>query len=92
MALAHIARYQNAPAFEVAYRMQLIQARSDARMPLSAWDYFLMAETYDQRLLEPINARASYSRALEIGGLSDGATRWARQRLEKLTASSFKPK
>lgn len=90
--LAHIARYRNAPREEVGFRNKLLQVRAETKLSPNGWDYFLLAETYDQRLSEPLNARAAYAKSLEIGGLTPGAAQWARQRLGKLTAPSYKPK
>jgi tetratricopeptide (TPR) repeat protein len=85
VALAHIARYRNEFSEEVRLRTELTKLRNNA------WDWFLMAETYDLRLVNPANARAAYLRAIEIGGLNDVATAFARQRLERLTAPAYKP-
>ncbi|GAB4452379.1 MAG: hypothetical protein OHK0029_03170 [Armatimonadaceae bacterium] len=89
VALAHIARYEQAFREEVRLRFELTRLRTDA------WDWYLMAETYDQSLREPISARDAYLKALEIsiqrGGLNSAAQDYARQRLNILTAPAYKP-
>jgi tetratricopeptide (TPR) repeat protein len=85
VALAHIARYRDDFREEVRLRTELTKLRNNA------WDWFLMAETYDLRLVNPVNARDAYRRALEIGGLSDAPTAFARERLGRLTTPAYKP-
>lgn len=89
VALAHIARYRGDFREEVRLRRQLTAIRTNP------WDWYLMAETYDLRIVEPTSAREAYLRALEIhnqyGGLSEATTRFARERLKLLTSPAFKP-
>lgn len=85
VALAHIARYKQEYQEEVRLRTELTKLRNNA------WDWFLMAETYDLSLVNPVNARTAYLRALEIGGLNDAPSAFARERLGRLTAPAYKP-
>jgi tetratricopeptide (TPR) repeat protein len=85
-ALAHIARYQNDTPDEIRLREQLTQLR-----PKNGWDWFLLAEVYDWRAKEPANARAAYSRALEVGGLNDSARKRASDRNSALTTLLYRP-
>jgi tetratricopeptide (TPR) repeat protein len=85
VALAHIARYRNEFREEVRLRQELAKLRNNA------WDWFLMGETYDLRLMEPANARNAYLQAARIGGLNDAPVTFLRQRLERLTAPAYKP-
>jgi hypothetical protein len=89
-ALADIARYQNRLPDEIRLRRQLTTVRDDA------WDWFLLAEIFDQRQIEPASAREAYVRALELhnahGGLTEAALQWARKRNAALTEPIYKPK
>jgi tetratricopeptide (TPR) repeat protein len=86
-ALANIARYQNDVREEIRLREQLTQLR-----PNNGWDWFLLAEIYDRRAGEPANARAAYSKSLEVDGLNDAARKWASDRNSALTAPLYRPK
>lgn len=90
VALAHIARYQRDFREEVRLRSAVTELRANP------WDWFLMAETYDLRIVDPVNARESYLKALEvsnkIGILSEATKSFARKRLENLTSPAFDPK
>jgi Tfp pilus assembly protein PilF len=89
-ALAHIARYQNDIPEEISLRHELTTLRNDP------WDWFLLAEIYDQRKIEPTSAREAFQKALEInaqhGGLNEAALKWARERNTALTEPVFVPK
>lgn len=84
--LGHLARYQNDIREEVRLREENTRQSTN-----TGRDWFLLAEAYDLRAGEPANARASYLRALELGGLSAPAAEWAKQRLKALTAPLYKP-
>ena len=89
VALAHIARYQGDSHTEVRLRRELTKLRNNP------WDWFLMAESYDSRIVEPASAREAYLKALEInnrgGGLNEATVNYARNRLMKLTQPAYKP-
>jgi tetratricopeptide (TPR) repeat protein len=89
LALAHIARYQRDFREEISLRRRLTELRNNP------WDWYLMAETYDQRLFDPANAREAYLRALEIhnekSGLNEATVQYARERLKALTGPAYKP-
>ncbi len=89
VALAHIARYEGNFREEVRLRQALTQLRNNP------WDWLLMAETYDLRIVNPTNARDAYRTALEIsnrvGILNEATKRWARKRLKVLTSPAYKP-
>jgi tetratricopeptide (TPR) repeat protein len=90
VALAHIARYEGNFREEVRLRQELSKRRS------SAWDWYLMGETFDLRLSEPTHARDAYLKCLEIANrqndLNEATRKFARERLSALTAPIFKPK
>lgn len=86
-ALANLAHYQNDTPRENTLRDALSLLRS------RGWDWYAMADMYDQRVLSPSRAAESYRRALEAkdAPLSEAAARRARQRLKVLTEAQFKP-
>jgi tetratricopeptide (TPR) repeat protein len=84
-ALAHIARYENRTADEIALRMELTRLRG------AGADWYLLGEAYDQRAGLPLLARDSYGRAMQLGGLSAAQSAWAKKRLTTLTGASFRP-
>ena len=89
VALAHIARYRMNFREEVRLRRELATLRNNP------WDWFLMAETYDSRIVEPASAREAYLNAIVInkkgGGLNEATVRVARDRLSALTVPAYKP-
>jgi Putative Zn-dependent protease, contains TPR repeats len=84
-ALAYLARYRNDVAEEVRQREALTTLRSRAR------DWYLLAETLEQRANQPARARAAYKKALDLGGLPDSLTERARERYRALTPPSSSP-
>lgn len=83
--LAHIARYLNDTREEIRLREEVTKLRGTGR------DWFLLGEAYDLRAREPANARASYGKAFQVGGVPEAIADWARNRLKALTAPLYKP-
>lgn len=80
-ALAVIAQYRGDTSGEREHREALTQLRSRAS------DWFTLAETYEQRVRDAARAKMAYTKALNLGGLTEVQANRARAKVRILTNS-----